>query len=666
MKGHRAAFVARPLVACFQVNIVIGRLATYGSNSVLGSTMPNPEIPMHAKLKRSLLLAAILFATAFSGHADDVAIGRFGKASYGDWKAIGTAFQKGPASGELLTKLEIENARDSAVASSEIEGDAPTGTLTSPEFKISKHYIAFRIGGGEYEIHTCLNLLIRGKVVKSASGWKSDRLMPTSWDVSRWLGENARIQIVDEASGDWGHINVADIIQTDAPEEPPLATGPLYRESLRPQFHFTARQWTRDRLNPGMREEGWINDLNGLIYYEGEYHLFAQRWAKCWLHAVSKDLVHWTELEPAFWEETLDSGVQSGTCVVDYHNTSGLSADPAKPPMIAFWSRFDNRSQCLSYSLDLGRTWKLYEKNPLMIMPERDPKVFWYAPAEHWVMMLYGNQQYHIFSSKNLREWKDERHPIPDSFECPDFFELPVDGNLKTKKWVLIQGSGNYSIGTFNGTDFKEETKRRPCDVGPNFYATQSWHNTDTGDGRRIQVAWMRGADFVDMPFNQMISFPCELTLHTTPDGLRVFRKPIQEIAKLHHSEDGWTERTVAAGQTLRLASAGQLFHIRAEVQIPERARLVFNLRGAHVVLTAKTLESGHQPAPVQDQVQTVEFLIDRTSIETFVNEGEVSSTRFVLPKANGLSVKAEGDPVTIRRMAVYRLNSAWTAEERH
>jgi fructan beta-fructosidase len=626
----------------------------------------NKDIIMRTTLRTSLFLGAMLHATFFTGHAEDIAIGRFAKANYGDWQATGTAFQKGPASGDLLTKLEIENARDSAVASSEIEGDAPTGTLTSPEFRISRRYIAFRIGGGNYEVHTCLNLLIQGKVVKSATGWRSDRLMPTSWDVSRWLGQTARIQIVDEASGDWGHINVADIIQTDAPEEPPLATGPLYREALRPQFHFTARQWTLDRLNPGMREEGWINDLNGLIYYEGEYHLFAQQWAKCWLHAVSKDLVHWAELEPAFWEETLGSGVQSGTCVVDYQNTSGLSPDPAKPPLIAFWPRFDNRSQCLSYSLDRGRTWKFYEKNPVMEMPERDPKVFWYAPGQHWVMMLYGNQQYHIFTSNNLREWKDERHPIPDSFECPDFFELPVGGKADTKKWVLIQGNGNYSIGAFNGSEFKEETKRRPCDVGPNFYATQSWHNTDKGDGRRIQVAWMRGADFVDMPFNQMISFPCELTLHTTPDGLRVFRKPIPEIAQLHRSEDRWDKRTVAANQTLGLAPSGQLFHVRAEVRIPEGARLSFNLRGVPVVLTDKTLESGHPPVAVQGQIQTVEFLVDRTSIEAFVNEGEVSSTRFVLPKANGLSVKAEGGPVTIQSLVVYRLNSAWTEGDKN
>lgn len=617
---------------------------------------------VNGKVNRPLFfpVVMVLHALGLASHADEVPIGRFGTGDYGDWKATGTAFQKGPAAGDLLPKLEIENASDGGVASSEIEGDQPMGTLTSPDFKISKKYISFRIGGGDYEIHTCLNLLINGKVVRSATGWKSDHLVPMSWDVSRWMGQSAQVQLVDAARGDWGHINVDHIVQTDLPERLPVATGPLYREALRPQFHFTARQWTMDRLNPGMREEGWVNDLNGLIYYDGEYHLFAQRWAKCWLHAVSKDLVHWTELPPAFWEEALGSGVQSGTCVVDYKNTSGLSPDPANPPMVAFWSRFDNRTQCLSYSLDHGRTWKLYEKNPLMIFPERDPKVFWHAPSNHWVMMMFGDGKYHIFTSKNLLEWKNENHPVGDSYECPDFFELPIVGDKANKKWVLIQGNGNYSIGTFDGTEFKQETKRFACDVGPNFYATQSWHNTDTGDGRRIQTAWMRGADFIDMPFNQMISFPCELTLHTTPDGLRVFRKPIKEIATLHHGQDQWTNRTLGKDQTLRLEPSGQLFHLEAEISIAEGARLIFNLRGVAVVLTAKTIESGHKPASVQGEIKKVEILVDRTSIETYVNDGEVSSTRYVLPKAGGLSVKAENGAVTIHSLTVYPLNSAW------
>jgi fructan beta-fructosidase len=608
----------------------------------------------------ALLALAAHFGFLNDCRAGDLAIGHFGSTDYGDWTATGSAFNAGPAADDLFPKLGIENARDHQVASSALAGDGPTGTLTSPGFKIKRNYISFLISGGDYERDTCLNLLVDGKIVRSATGWRSNRLVPDSWNVSQFLGRKARVQIVDEASGDWGHINVDQVIQTDKPERLPVATGPLYQESLRPQFHFTARQWTMDRLNPHEGQEGWVNDLNGLIYYDGEYHLFAQRWAKCWIHAVSRDLVHWTELAPAFWEETQGSGVQSGTCVVDYQNTSGLSPDKANPPLIAFWPRFDNRTQCLSYSLDHGRTWKAYEKNPILVHPERDPKVFWYAPGNHWVMMLYGEGQYHILTSTNLLSWKDEHHPIPNSFECPDFFQLPVDGDTNHLKWVLIQGNGNYSIGNFNGTAFTEETGRYPCDVGPNFYATETWANTETGDGRRIQTAWMRGAYFPNMPFNQELSFPCELSLHHTPNGLRIFRQPISEIALLHDGQDTWTNLIVKANDEVPLEPSGRLFHIQAEVSIPAGARLTFNLLGVPVVLTSKTMASGTNPAPVQDRIKSVEILVDRGSIEAFANQGEVSSTRYVLPDQNGLSIKAEGGDVVIRSLNVYPLHSAW------
>ena len=434
----------------------------------------------------------------------------------------------------------------------------------------------------------------------------------------------------------------------------------LYHEPLRPQFHFTARQWTTHKLNPGQREEGWINDLNGLIFYDHEYHLFAQRWAKCWLHAVSKDLVHWTELQPAFWEESEGSGVQSGTCVIDYANTTGFAKDPKHPAMVAFWSRFDNHSQCICYSLDHGRTWTRYAKNPIMDHPERDPKVFWYAPGKHWVMIMYGNGDYHILTSPNVLDWKDEHHPIRDSFECPDFFELPIDGDPAKKKWVLIQGSGFYSIGSFDGHQFKEETPRLPCDVGPNFYATQSWANTETGDHRRVQAAWMRGSDFPDMPFNQQISFPCELSLHTTPIGLRLFRKPVKELSKLRNGIRTWHDVELNSSTPAELEDAGDTLEIRAEVSIARGARLTFDIRGVPVVLTATSLQSGGDPVATREDVKTVQILVDRASIETFVNDGELSSTRFVLPKGNGVRLIAEGGDVWVRSLEVYLLKSIW------
>ena len=608
----------------------------------------------------------ICILATFTNHlpaaeSKDLPLEDFNASDYGAWTKTGTAFDSGPASGEMLARLEITNAPDSSVASSEILGDPPQGTLTSPLFTIERDFIAYHLGGGDYEIHNCLDLLVDGKVVRSATGRNSDQMTSASWDVRDFRGKEAQIRIVDAASGDWGHINVDKIVQTDSPANFPVTTEPLYQEKLRPQFHFTARQWTMDRLNPGMRQEGWINDLNGLIYYEGEYHMFAQRWAKCWLHAVSKDLIHWTELEPAFWEESLGSGVQSGYTVIDYHNTSGLSPDPKNPPMVAFWSRFDNRSQCISYSLDKGRSWKHYEKNPIFDFPERDPKVFWYEPGKHWVMLMYGSGQYHFFTSQNLLDWKDEKNPVPNCFECPDFFELPVDGDPKKKKWLLVHGDGKYCIGRFDGTKFTEESERFFGDLNiPNFYATQSWHNTETGDGRRIQVAWMRGSNFPNMPFSQQISFPCELTLRTTPGGLRLFREPIQEVELLQKSEQLISEQILAADEVVELTSSGDLFRIEAQVEIPQGAELHFNLRGVPLVLTHKSVQSGEPKGDVQEKIHSVEILLDRGSLEAFVNDGELSLTRFVLPEGKGVSAGAVGGPVTIHSIKVHELKSAW------
>jgi len=593
--------------------------------------------------------------------ARDITIEDFESVSWDGWEVQGTAFGTGPALASLPSKWGIHGVRGNGVAASELAHDPPVGTLTSLAFTIERHYISFAISGGDYEHVTCLNLIVGGQIVHSATGVNSDTLIPVSWDVTRFLGKAARLQIVDDASGDWGHINVDHILQTDQPEVLPAVAQSLYKETFRPQFHFTARQWTEERLNPGPREEGWCNDLNGLVYYDGEYHLFAQRWDRCWIHAVSRDLVHWTELQPAFYEETLGSGAQSGNCVIDYANTSGLSPSKATPPMVTFWARGDQKSICLTYSLDHGRTWQYYAHNPVLVHPERDPMVFWYKPTQKWVMMMYGNDQYHILTSKNLLEWTDEHHPIPNSFECPDFFELPLDGDSNIMKWVLIRGNGKYSVGSFDGSQFTEETPQFDSDGGPNFYATQSWGNTETGDGRRIQAAWMRGGVYPDMPFNQQVSFPCELTLHSTPNGPRLHREPIHEIALLHKHLDTWTNRSLQPGEVLDLHEPSDLFHVKMNVSIPEGATLTFNIRGVPLVLTHETIacETGLQT--VLGGLTAVEILIDRTSIEVFANHGEVSSSACFLPDSSGLSLEAMGDSVKIPALSVFQLNSAWT-----
>ncbi|MCY2952885.1 MAG: hypothetical protein NTU53_13055, partial [Planctomycetota bacterium] len=417
-------------------------------------------------------------------------------------------------------------------------------------------------------------------------------------------------------------------------KEPPVLPPPtdLYREKHRPQFHFTARQWTLRKLNPGQREEGWLNDVNGLIHLDGEYHLFAQRWNRCWIHAVSTDLIHWTELQPAFWEDHFGSGVQSGGSVLDRDNTSGLSPDRKTPPLVAFWTGADNRSTCISYSLDKGRTWTKYRNNPVLVHPERDPKVFWHEPGKRWVMVLYGDNSYHLFTSTNLLQWTKQKESIPDSFECPDLFQLAVNGDPRQLKWVLVRGNGKYSVGEFDGTKFTPETAQLPCDLGPNFYATQSWGDIAGQEGRRIQIAWMRGGKYPDMPFNQQMTFPCDLTLRTLGGSLRVFRKPATEIKRLHRRQHDWKDLSLAPGVSRPLEMAGELFHILADVEVPRGSTLTFRIRGTPVTVTDQSVACKSKPASVATSVRTVEILVDRTSIETFANDGETSVSACFLP----------------------------------
>jgi len=374
--------------------------------------------------------------------------------------------------------------------------------------------------------------------------------------------------------------------------------------------------------------------------------------------------VHWSELEPAFWEEELDTGVQSGTCVVDYANSSGLGPDTNHPPMVAFWSRNDNKTHCITYSIDHGRSWQFYRGNPVLVHPERDPKVFWHPPTARWVMFLYGAQNgdrfYHIFTSTNLLSWNDEKRPIANSYECPDFFQLPIDGDRNRMKWVLVRGNGKYSVGEFNGTEFREETAQFESDAGPNFYATQSWQ---TPDGRRVQAAWMNGGVYPAMPFNQQVTFPRELTLRTTPEGLRMFRRPIREIQTLRAGEETWTNRILPANRTLPLAPAGDSFRIEAELTIDPGATLIFTARGTQLRFTSRTIECGSKPIALSGELRSCELLLDRTSVEAFANDGEASMSKCFLPTDSGISLKATGGRVLIKELKLIRLKSAWDKE---
>lgn len=453
-------------------------------------------------------------------------------------------------------------------------------------------------------------------------------------------------------------------------QHPPHA--PLYREPLRPQFHFTARYWNEYQLNPQAHQEGWINDVNGLVYLDGVYHFFAQRWWSCWLHAISWDLIHWEELPPAFGKDEQFGGTQSGGAVVDYHNTSGL-ATGATPVMIAFWSSTDNLRQCISYSNDRGATWTKYAGNPVLDHPERDPHVFWHAPTQQWIMILYGppERSFVLFSSKNLLQW--EKHSsIPGLYECPDLFPLPIDGDPQRTKWVVVDGDGSYLIGDFDGTHFLPEGEKLRCEQGPHFYATRTWNNLPEADGRRIQHAWMRGGEYPDQPFNQQITFPCELTLRTLPEGVRLCRYPIAEIERLQGQTFALRDQFLPPDLDPLTQLEGELWDVEVEIDLARSscASFTLGLRGTQLTYTPAagelTLSCGSQ---VQVEPRAgllhLRLLIDRMSVEVFINRGQCSLTHCVRAADTGpaLSLQAAGGPLYLRSLAVRRLDSIWTGE---
>ncbi len=274
----------------------------------------------------------------------------------------------------------------------------------------------------------------------------------------------------------------------------------LYQEAYRPQFHFTA-------------QEGWLNDPNGLVYLDGEYHLFFQFEPqldgadprKIWGHAVSTDLIHWRQLDHALLPDALGP-IWSGSAVVDAENTSAFGR-PGHPLLVALYTAAGGESpesqshaftQCLAYSLDRGRTWTKYAHNPVLphiIGGNRDPKVVWYAPTRRWIMALYldGNE-FGLFASPDLKTWSQiQTLTLPGSSECPDFFEMPLEGSHE-RRWVFTAANGHYQVGTFDGKLFTPETPLLAGDAGANSYAAQTFSDIPARDSRRIQIAWMAGA----------------------------------------------------------------------------------------------------------------------------------------------------------------------------
>ena len=721
--------------------------------------IPHKIQPAIVRPLRATLTGLFFFGwfLAFQLFAQDIQVNTFEASTYGAWTTTGTAFGSGPAAGTLPGQQSVTGYTGSRLVNTFLGGDVSTGTLTSTPFTIQRNYIRFLMGAGNQRGKTCMNLLVNGQTVRSAVGMGDrETLTALQWNVSSLIGSNATVQIVDSATGGWGHLNVDDILMTDTSLGSvvtitnrylnlPVKTGAasrflelvvdglvthefnieladtvtpdfytfldlsdlqgkqalvrvdsapasstslnslvwsngivgsntFYQEANRPIYHVTARR-------------GWLNDVNGVVYYNGEYHLCYQHnpygwnWANMhWGNAVSTDLVHWTELREALYPDPLGA-VWSGSAVVDWNNSADFGtntlvafytgaakgADPNLPRM----ANAGNFTQCMAYSLDSGRTWIKYTNNP--VVPNilggdnRDPKVFWYAPGNKWVMALWiNNNDYQIFSSTNLKNWtQTSTFTFPGVIEVPDMFPLPLDGNVSNVKWIFWGGAGNYYIGTFDGNTFTPQSGPFTLRGGDCFAATQTF-NGIPNDARRI-LSVHGTVQFPGMPFNNNINFPMELSLRTSPSGARLYANPVSELSLLRLTTNTWPAQPLASGNNILAGTTGEAFELDARFQPGTATNITFTLRGTPVTYNCAaqtiTCNSTTQSLAPSNGAVRLQMLVDRGIIEIFANDGLLYMPMRVTPTAGAqaISLIASGNGAGLVSLTKHDLGSAWS-----
>jgi fructan beta-fructosidase len=717
-----------------------------------------------ARALLSTLIITVLLCQRALAESADIVFADFENETYGQWTATGTAFGPGPAAGTLPNQMPVSGFKGKRLVNSYYKGDASTGTLTSPAFRIERKFINFLIGGGGFEAKTCINLLIDGKIVRTATGENTkpggrELLIQESWDVTDLVGRNAQIQIVDDATGGWGHILVdhiafsdvkaatlqsnvslnlvadrqylnfpvrngapvrnakviidgkpvrefpiecadgdapdwwaaldvsdyrgktltvlvdklpedskflAAVDQTDVPKD----AKSLYKEPLRPQFHFSTAR-------------GWSNDPNGLVFFAGQYHLFfqlnpygTQSANMHWGHAASKDLVHWRQLPIALYPDELGP-MWSGSAAVDWKNTSGLGTDGAAP-LVLIYTAAGKFVQCIASSTD-GNTFTKYAKNPVVkniTNGNRDPKVFWHEPTKRWVMALYvalpadakpGQRErhtIHFLTSADLKEWTVASH-IDGFFECPDLFPLPVDGDPNRTKWVLTAASSEYMVGRFDGARFTPDTGKLKGHLGRGFYAAQTFSDIPAADGRRIMIGWFQ-TPAPGMSFNQSMTVPLELRLLGTPDGPRLAFSPVKELQLLRAESRTHGPVQLKPADPPITDAGGELLDVRIQCKPDKDSQIILTVRGVTIRYNAidQQLAVGDHKvrSPLRDGRQNLTVLADRNSFEIFASDGLTYVPWPNIPKAadKSVSLSVQGAPASIDSFDVHTLKSAW------
>ena len=449
-----------------------------------------------------------------------------------------------------------------------------------------------------------------------------------------------------------------------------------YHQTLRPQFHFSSLK-------------NWINDPNGMVYYDGEYHLYFQhnpvgiKWGNMtWGHAVSADMVHWKQLPHAILPYG-KSAIFSGSAVVDEQNMLGKQVGKTKT-IVAIYTAWGN-GQAGAYSTDKGRSFQLLNNGGPIVKAtginkgERDPSIFWHEASKKWIMVLWikraANEgsaadkmgKVRIFTSPNLTDWTMasdfDREWV---YECVNLIELPVDGNKKNKKWVVFDAGFHYEIGDFDGKALTTDSIALQGDFGKNYYAAQTFNNSP--DGRKVLIGWMSGSNGANekegMPFSGQFSFPSKLDLRNTKAGIRLFRWPIKEIESLYtHSYQFKNLHLDKVSEKLAQIKA-ELIDFSIEFEPIDSLKLT--LRGLDISYNKSIASFAYGkfmiPAPIREDGKVIlRVLIDRSSIELFANEGASVASFFAVPKADELGVAISGNGDTkITSLVVHELKSVW------
>lgn len=451
--------------------------------------------------------------------------------------------------------------------------------------------------------------------------------------------------------------------------------GTLYEERYRPGFHFSARS-------------GWLNDPNGLVYYRGRYLMFFQHnpvghhWGNMhWGMAESDDLLHWTEREVALYPD--ERGVVfSGSAIVDKRNATGLKENDHDAILLFYTaaggssvtSQERSFTQCLAYSTDGGLTFRQYDRNPVVPHLEernRDPKVSYYAPKDCYIMALYlAGCRFALLSSRNLLDWTLlQQIELVDDEECPDFYPLPVDDDPANVKWVFSAVTDKYLIGSFDGERFKPETETRLLHFGANSVASQSWSDIPEADGRRIRIAW-NDFEVPNMPFNQSMTFPCEMKLRTFAGEPFLCAYPIREIERLYGDIRELPIGKLPAGHIHTEELPRRHYDISLRIAQAEQAVFRISAFGLDIACNGQTHELkclGHT-APFESFGDRVELrlLADVAGVEIFINGGKAFlSVGFLMDyNLNRLEIGGADREITFEEARIAEIRSIWPTAE--